>query len=136
MPIKIVYLRNSGQDHERSRLVVLPRGVGRANERQVQFTRSQGHHVVETFRRVRRLLSWGRSGWDVLASTAGVAGASSADGRGGQAGLWLAWSAICAVSGKLGMRSAENLRTWVRRAEVDAGCWPKLTSARLLKSRS
>jgi len=124
------------QDHERSRLVVLPRGVGRANERQVQFTRSQGHHVVETFRRVRRLLSWGRSGWDVLASTAGVAGASSADGRGGQAGLWLAWSAICAVSGKLGMRSAENLRTWVRRAEVDAGCWPKLTSARLLKSRS
>ncbi len=38
------------------------------------------------------------------------------------------WSAICAVSGKLGIGSAETLRTWVRRAEVDAGYRPGLTS--------
>ncbi len=31
------------------------------------------------------------------------------------------WAAICAVSGKLGIGSAETLRTWVRRAEVDDG---------------
>ncbi len=38
------------------------------------------------------------------------------------------WSAICAVSGKLGMGSAETLRTWVRRAEVDAAYRRVLTS--------
>jgi len=38
------------------------------------------------------------------------------------------WSAICAVSGKLGIGSGETLRTWVRRAEVDAGYRSGLTS--------
>jgi len=38
------------------------------------------------------------------------------------------WSAICAVSGKLGIGSAETLRTWVRRAEVDAAYRRGLTS--------
>ena len=31
------------------------------------------------------------------------------------------WPAICAVAQKLGIGSAETLRKWVRRAEVDAG---------------
>jgi transposase len=31
------------------------------------------------------------------------------------------WAAICAVAGKLGIGSAETLRTWVRRDEVDSG---------------
>jgi transposase len=34
------------------------------------------------------------------------------------------WAAICAVAGKLGIGSAETLRTWVRRDEVDTGRWP------------
>ncbi len=38
------------------------------------------------------------------------------------------WAATCAVSGKLGIGSAETLRTWVRRAEVDAGRRPGLTN--------
>ncbi len=38
------------------------------------------------------------------------------------------WAAICAVSGKLGIGSAETLRTWVRRAEVDSGRRPGLTT--------
>jgi len=37
-------------------------------------------------------------------------------------------AAIGAVSGKLGIGSAETLRTWVRRAEVDAGRRPGLTT--------
>ena len=38
------------------------------------------------------------------------------------------WAAICAVSGKLGIGSAETLRTWVRRTEVDAGRRPGVTT--------
>jgi transposase len=38
------------------------------------------------------------------------------------------WAAIGAVSEKLGIGSAETLRKWVRRAEIDAGQRPGLTS--------
>ena len=38
------------------------------------------------------------------------------------------WAAICAVSGKLGIGSAETLRTWIRRDEVDSGGVPGVTS--------
>ena len=37
------------------------------------------------------------------------------------------WSAIGAVAAKLGIGSAETLRKWVRRAEIDAGQRPGLT---------
>jgi transposase len=34
------------------------------------------------------------------------------------------FAAITAVAEKLGIGTAETLRTWVRRAEADAGEWP------------
>jgi transposase len=38
------------------------------------------------------------------------------------------WAAIGAVASKLGIGSAETLRKWVRRAEVDAGERPGVSS--------
>ena len=38
------------------------------------------------------------------------------------------WPAICAVAQKLGIGSAETLRKWVRRAEVDAGQRPGVST--------
>ena len=37
------------------------------------------------------------------------------------------WAAICSIAGKIGC-SAETLRKWVRRAEVDQGQRPGVTS--------
>lgn len=38
------------------------------------------------------------------------------------------WAAICAVAGKLGIGAPETVRTWVRRAEIDAGDRPGMTT--------
>jgi len=38
------------------------------------------------------------------------------------------WSAICAVAGKLGIGAPETVRTWVRRAEVDGGHRPGVST--------
>jgi len=38
------------------------------------------------------------------------------------------WAAITAVAGMLGIGTPETLRTWIRRAEVDAGQRPGVTS--------
>ena len=37
------------------------------------------------------------------------------------------WAAMTSVAKKLGM-TAETLRSWVRRAQVDGGRWPGLTT--------
>ena len=39
------------------------------------------------------------------------------------------FEAIRSIAGKLGIGSAETLRRWVRRAEVDAGARPGVTTA-------
>ena len=39
------------------------------------------------------------------------------------------FEAIRSIAGKLGIGSAETLRKWVRRAEVDAGARPGVTTA-------
>ena len=38
------------------------------------------------------------------------------------------WAAITAVAGMLGIGTPETLRTWIRRAEVDTGGRPGVTS--------
>ncbi|WP_215452009.1 hypothetical protein [Streptomyces sp. ATCC 21386] len=38
------------------------------------------------------------------------------------------WAATKAVAAKLGIGAAETVRTWVRKAEVDAGQRPGITS--------
>jgi len=38
------------------------------------------------------------------------------------------WAAICAVAGMLGVGTPETVRQWVRRAEIDRGTRPGVTS--------
>jgi transposase len=38
------------------------------------------------------------------------------------------WAAITSVAAKLGVGTAETVRKWVRRAEIDAGARPGVTS--------
>ena len=44
------------------------------------------------------------------------------------------WAAITSIATKCGM-TPETLRKWVRRAEIDAGARPGLTTARALRPR-
>ena len=45
------------------------------------------------------------------------------------------WAAITAVAGMLGIGAAETLRTWIRRAEVDTGVRPGVTSQMAERTR-
>ena len=45
------------------------------------------------------------------------------------------YAAICAVAKKLGIGTAETLRKWVRRAEVDGGTRPGKTTAEIAEIR-
>lgn len=45
------------------------------------------------------------------------------------------WAAITSVAAKLGIGSAETLRKWVRRAEVDAGTRPGVSTQESLEVR-
>lgn len=38
------------------------------------------------------------------------------------------WSAICTVAGKLGVGTPETVRKWVRRAEIDDGARPGVST--------
>lgn len=38
------------------------------------------------------------------------------------------WAAISSVAGKLGVRSAETVRAWIRKGQVDAGQRPGITT--------
>ena len=45
------------------------------------------------------------------------------------------WAAICSVAEKLGIGTAETLRKWVRRAEIDGGTRPGKTSEEIAEIR-
>jgi transposase len=45
------------------------------------------------------------------------------------------WAAIAAVAQKLGIGSTETLRKWVRRAEVDSGTRPGVTTEEVAEIR-
>ena len=46
------------------------------------------------------------------------------------------WAAITAVAGMLGIGTAETLRTWIRRSEVDMGQRPGATSQMAEENRA
>jgi len=45
------------------------------------------------------------------------------------------WSAIDSIATKLGIGSAETLRKWVRKAEIDAGLRPGMTTQESVEVR-
>jgi transposase len=55
-------------------------------------------------------------------------GAGGAAGRRGPPDHASEWDAIRSVGQKLGIGTTETVRAWVRRAEVDAGARPGVTS--------